>query len=230
MSAFTGCGKSLLPMAVSIVALSENIFLIMHGPSYEGVHLPLGSIVWYAWCLKLLINHWLSTVWLTGFELLTVSAFSGSYLRNVMGEWYWHHMILLAQTSNSMAFAETCDQHNMPHVIQMQACPLAIQRFWEILWILTWLPLMNWTIPCHAPWLEDRDIMPLSRAQEMSLLLIASLKQLLSIGRTFVHWMFIMWTSLMSNTLLYANNDIQNAKLMSVLKFLKNVFLVKQDL
>ena len=29
-----------------------------------------------------------------------------------------------SDTSNSVAFAETCDQRNMPQMIQMQACPL----------------------------------------------------------------------------------------------------------
>ncbi|KAI5444950.1 hypothetical protein KIW84_013288 [Lathyrus oleraceus] len=43
MSAFTGCRKSSPSIVESIMAPPENVFLTTNGPSYVGVHLPLGS-------------------------------------------------------------------------------------------------------------------------------------------------------------------------------------------
>ena len=53
---------------------------------------------------------------------------------------------------------------------------------------------------------------------------------ILFIERIFVHWIFVVQISILLDNQLYANNGIKNAKLMSVLKFFKIRFLVKQNL
>ena len=43
MFALTGCGRSSPSMVVKIIAPPENMLLIINGPSYVGVHFPMGS-------------------------------------------------------------------------------------------------------------------------------------------------------------------------------------------